>query len=430
MTPAPKTIPKGWQLKQIKDLLDYERPDKYIVESDKYGKSGTPVLTANKSFILGYTDEKSGIYNDLPVIVFDDFTTDSKIVNFPFKVKSSAIKILKNKEGSDLRFIFETMKSIKFPTGAHKRYYISQYQDMEILVPPFPEQKKIAEILGAVDVEIQKSDEIIAATEKLKKGLMRQLFTRGIGHTNFKETKIGQIPGDWEVGGFKNLVNPLDKNAIKPGPFGSALKKSFYVNDGYKIYGQEQVISGDATYGNYYISEEKYKSLEGFKVDAGDILISLVGTIGKILIVPADFEKGIINPRLLKITPDKNRADSEFIAHLLNSDFLIQQMNQKSHGGTMNILNKGMLMSVCFGIPTLDEQKKIAAILSEVDKKISISQQLKAKLILLKKALMQDLLSGKVRVSNHLPGAGKMVGLGTESEGSNRFPDVTKTIEK
>src|SRR3989338_8142391 len=94
-TEVKQNIPKGWQEKQIKDLLNYERPDKYIVESDRYINQGTPVLTANKSFILGYTDEKGGVYKDVPVIIFDDFTTDSKFVDFPFKVKSSAIKINK-----------------------------------------------------------------------------------------------------------------------------------------------------------------------------------------------------------------------------------------------------------------------------------------------------------------------------------------------
>ncbi|MFA5158589.1 MAG: restriction endonuclease subunit S [Patescibacteria group bacterium] len=270
---------------------------------------------------------------------------------------------------------------------------------LDITLPPIKEQQKIAEIMGTVDEDIAKTQEVIEATERLKRGLMQQLFTRGIGHTKLKETKIGQIPEGWDFGGFKNLVNPDDKNAIKPGPFGSALKKNFYVEKGFKIYGQEQVISGDAFYGDYYVNEEKYKEMEGFKVNAGDILISLVGTIGKILIVPGNYEKGIINPRLLKITPDSTKADSQFIAHLLKSDFLIQQMSQKSHGGTMNILNKGMLMSVGFGVPPLKEQKEIAEILSAVDEKISINKKLKDKLNLLKKGLMQDLLSGKVRVN-------------------------------
>jgi type I restriction enzyme S subunit len=266
-----------------------------------------------------------------------------------------------------------------------------------ILEPSLFEQEKIVEVLSSIDDEIKKIDEIIFKTIKLKTGLMTHLFAKGIGHKKFKKTKIGGIPMSWDVGGFNNIVDPKNKNAIKPGPFGSALKKSFYVEKGFKIYGQEQVISGDITYGDYYIDEEKYKDLEGFKVNAGDILISLVGTIGKVLVISESFEKGIINPRLLKITVDRKKADPQFIAYLLKSDFLIQQMNQKSHGGTMNILNKGMLMGVNFGIPPLDEQKEITKIISAVDEKISINIKHKEALIKLKKGLMQDLLSGKVR---------------------------------
>ena len=137
MTTKTKTIPNGWQKKQIKDLLDYERPDKYIVESTNYEDSGTPVLTANKSFILGYTKEDFGIYKDVPVIIFDDFTTESKFVDFPFKVKSSAIKILKCKDKkTNLKFVYELIRSINFSVGNHKRYYISQYQNLDILVTP------------------------------------------------------------------------------------------------------------------------------------------------------------------------------------------------------------------------------------------------------------------------------------------------------
>lgn len=170
-------VPKNWTKKQIKDLLDYERPDQYIVKNEKYIENGTPVLTANKSFILGYTDENFGIFKDVPVIIFDDFTTDCKYVDFPFKVKSSAIKILKAKEGVDLKFVFELMQSIKFPTGSHKRYYISQYQNMEIIVPPLPEQKKIAQIFAAIDADLNNNKEIASALTILKKGLMQSLLS-------------------------------------------------------------------------------------------------------------------------------------------------------------------------------------------------------------------------------------------------------------
>ncbi|MDP2940156.1 MAG: restriction endonuclease subunit S [Candidatus Omnitrophota bacterium] len=143
-----------WPMIRFGDILDYEQPGKYIVQT-KICKEKTedclPVLTANKAFILGYTEEKEGIYKDIPVIIFDDFTTDKKFVDFPFKVKSSAMKILKLKtKNANLRFVFETMEKIKFNHETHKRYYLSEYQHIKITFPPLKIQKQIVAKLSAV----------------------------------------------------------------------------------------------------------------------------------------------------------------------------------------------------------------------------------------------------------------------------------------
>lgn len=173
-----KTIPKGWQIKQIKDLLDFERPDNYIVKSESYSpKNKIPVLTANKSFILGYTDEDFGVYKNIPAIIFDDFTADSKFVDFPFKVKSSAIKILKSKENVDLRFVFELMKFINFSVANHKRHYISQYQNLEVAVPPYLEQKIISEMLSTIELQAKNNEGIASKIHSLKKGVARDLLS-------------------------------------------------------------------------------------------------------------------------------------------------------------------------------------------------------------------------------------------------------------
>lgn len=174
----PEFKDKGeWEKKPLSSILIYERPDKYIVSNEKYSNEGTPVLTANKSFILGYTLDNIGICDDLPVIIFDDFTTDKKYVLFPFKVKSSAIKILRTKNKSDnLKFIYEYMNLIKFETGEHKRYYISEYQNILFAMPPTEEQRKIADCLSSIDELIKVREEKLELLKKHKKGLMQQLF--------------------------------------------------------------------------------------------------------------------------------------------------------------------------------------------------------------------------------------------------------------
>ena len=168
-----------WEAVRLSDLLDYERPDKYIVKSADYIEKGQiPVLTANKSFLLGYTNEEIGIFDKVPVIIFDDFTTDSKYVDFSFKVKSSAIKILKKKDNRiNLKYIYGRMKLIDFPLGDHKRYYISEYQNILIPMPKSDEQTAIAQVLSDMDAEIEKLEQKLTKYKMLKQGMMQVLLT-------------------------------------------------------------------------------------------------------------------------------------------------------------------------------------------------------------------------------------------------------------
>jgi type I restriction-modification system, S subunit len=145
-----------YELQRLGDILIYEQPTKYIVSSTKYNEAyETPVLTAGKSFILGYTNEKNDIFKDIPVIIFDDFTTDSKYVDFDFKVKSSAMKILHCKEGMNIKYYYYFLQSLNVNASTHKRYWISEFSKMMVSVPPKEIQdkivKKIENILELVE---------------------------------------------------------------------------------------------------------------------------------------------------------------------------------------------------------------------------------------------------------------------------------------
>lgn len=167
-----------WKELKIGELLDYEQPIKYATKPNETLSNGIPVLTANKSFLLGYTNDNSGIYSKLPVIIFDDFTTDSKYVDFPFKVKSSAIKMLRPKnQNVDLKFVYEKMRMIHTNITDHKRRFISEYQSNIISMPPIKEQEKIASVLSACDNEIQKLKVKLQKLKKQKEGLMQELLT-------------------------------------------------------------------------------------------------------------------------------------------------------------------------------------------------------------------------------------------------------------
>ena len=137
-------LPSGWTLCCLEDVLDYEQPQAYIVNSIDYSDDyKTPVLTPGKSFVLGYTNELSGICNHLPVIIFDDFTTESKYVDFPFKVKSSAMNILRARGEINLKYVAIFMSITRLVGDTHKRYWISEYSKIPIPIPPLREQGRI-----------------------------------------------------------------------------------------------------------------------------------------------------------------------------------------------------------------------------------------------------------------------------------------------
>jgi type I restriction enzyme S subunit len=170
---------EGWDKMKLKDILEYEQPIKYIVKSDKYSDNNSiPVLTAGKSFILGYTSEDFNIFEDLPTIIFDDFTTASQYVDFKFKVKSSAMKILmlRNKK-MNLRLIFEMLQNIKYQVADHKRHWIGEFQNIELFLPKLDEMIKLGKVVTDINQEIKLLE---AKQNKLKfhkQGMMQVLLT-------------------------------------------------------------------------------------------------------------------------------------------------------------------------------------------------------------------------------------------------------------
>jgi type I restriction enzyme S subunit len=167
-----------WGKVKLKECLNYEQPTKYLVTNTDYNDLfKVPVVTAGKTFILGYTDEDYGIYNDdLPVIIFDDFTTSSQFVDFPFKAKSSAMKILKATENTDIKFIFEAIQNLNYEIEGHNRHWISVFAEMEIEVPVIEEQLRIANFLSKIDEKIKHTQNQIEKVEQYKNGLIQKMF--------------------------------------------------------------------------------------------------------------------------------------------------------------------------------------------------------------------------------------------------------------
>lgn len=184
---------------ELGELLPYEQPSAYIVESTDYNDSyKTPVLTAGKSFILGYTNETEGIFDKLPVIIFDDFTTVTQYVNFKFKVKSSAMKILNiNTELVLPKYIFYRMQTIQFDYSTHKRYWIQQYSKIKVSIPPLSEQERIVTHIEELFSELDKAVETLQTTKQqlavYRQAVLNEAFSNSESWPQYEFGKIMDV---------------------------------------------------------------------------------------------------------------------------------------------------------------------------------------------------------------------------------------------
>lgn len=352
-----------WNKIALEDILDYEQPTKYIVESDNYKEEGTPVLTANKSIILGYTKELHNIYETLPTIIFDDFTADSKYIDFPFKIKSSAIKLLtvKCEREDDLRFIFETIQLIPFEAKEHKRHYISEFQKQYIYIPQNPaEQKKIADCLSSLDNYINATQEKIELLQSYKKGLMQHLFPiLGENMPKLRFPKFKKSKG-WKIVKLKTICHITN---------GKANTQDHHKNGKYPLFDRSAIT----------------KASDEYIFDAEAVIIPGEG----VRFIPK-YYNGKFNLH------QRAYALKDFTCNALFVYYIMQQkeslLAQKAVQSTVLSLRLPILQEFPIELPTdIDEQKEIAECLASIDDLIDKTKQ---KLVMLqnhKRGLMQQL---------------------------------------
>ncbi|WP_195497595.1 restriction endonuclease subunit S [Streptococcus constellatus] len=365
-----------WEEKELNESLDYLQPTQYLVQSENYSNNyETPVLTAGKSFVLGYTNEKNGIFNNkLPVIIFDDFTTDSKFVDFPFKVKSSAIKILLAKYNFNIKFIFEIMQMVSYEVSVHKRHWISIFSKLKVLIPKLPEQQKIADCLSSIDDLISVEEKKLSLLNDYKKGWMQKLFPiegRNVPEWRFPEFRAS---GEWEnttIGKIADYEN------------GKAHENNI-INNGKYIVVNSKFIS---TEGEII----KYTNEANLLAYKGDILMVLSDVpngraLSKCYLVDKD-NLYTVNQRVCRITPKKINSILFFYTINRNKYFLAFDDGVKQTN-----LRKNDVLHCSVVIPKdSNEQNKIADFLSGIDellcRQIDKIEALKKH----KKALMQGL---------------------------------------
>ena len=328
------------------------------LQSTKYSDEyDTPVLTAGKSFILGYTNETKGIFpaEKLPVIIFDDFTTATKLVDFPFKVKSSAMKILvTKKEKSNIKFVFYMMQHIDFNPTQHKRFWISQYSQIQIPLPPLEIQKDIV-------AELDSYQKVIDGARQVAENWKPRI----------------KINPDWLMVKLGEACDVRDGTHDSPK----------YQDAGIPLITSKNLKDGKVDFGNVnYISKEDHENIsKRSKVDNGDVLFAMIGTIGNPVIVSTDKIFSIKNVALFKFENNK-KLINEYLKLLLNSKYTEDNLLVKSRGGTQKFVSLTDLRNFKIPIPPLETQKQIIA---EIEKEQKMVEECK-KLIVIHEQKIKD----------------------------------------
>ena len=348
-----------WKERRLSDVLDYEQPTEFLVRNRDYDDSyKTPVLTAGKTFLLGYTNELTGIFIDkLPAIIFDDFTTAFKYVDFPFKAKSSAMKILIPKSKCvNMKFVYEAMQRVRFPLGEHKRYWISEYQRERISYPSKDEQQKIANFLSSVDTKIEQLGKKKALLEQYKKGMMQKLFSQ---ETRFKGEQGNEYP-DWKK------LKLGDVSVIKTGA-------------------SNRVDSGKTGKYTFFDRSQDIRASNKFLFDAEAVIIAGEGQdfIPKFFVGKFD-----LHQRSYAIMDFKN-THGKFVFYNLayNKHYFLS----KAVGSTVKSLRLPIFQKMPIYFPCLKEQQKIANFLSAIDKKIELVAEQLEQVRTFKKGLLQQM---------------------------------------
>ena len=338
-------------------------PPNLKTKQKDYLKTGKlAIIDQGQALVGGFSNDlEKTIKCDLPVIIFGDHTRAVKFVTFPFGAGADGIKILQPIESILPRFLFYGTQYVvsKMPDRGYARHY--QYVEKEELpIPPLVEQErivsKIEELFSQLDAGVETLKKTKAQLAVYRQAVLKEAFEgQYTPDVSMRETTMGEIADS--------------KDGLRRGPFGSAIKKAFFVESGYKVYEQGNAINNDCKRGHYYISADKYNELSSFQLRPGDYIVSCSGTIGKIALLPADAEPGVINQALMRIRLKSGVIDPYYFMLQFRSE--VFQRKIVSRGSGMGNLAgiKEFKMATMF-IPETYENQKL--IVSEIDSRMSV----------------------------------------------------------
>lgn len=369
---------------ELGELLSYEQPTPYIVESTDYNDAyGTPVLTAGKSFILGYTDEKEGIYDQLPVIIFDDFTTASQYVNFKFKVKSSAMKILTPvKELVLPKYIYYQMQIINFDHSTHKRYWIQQYSKIRISVPPLSEQERIVarieELFSQLDAGVETLKKTKAQLAVYRQAVLKEAF----------EDCIDSVT----MGSVATMIDPQPSHRTPP-EFENGIP---YIGIGDIDYTGKTIRFKDARKVNPAVYEEH---LQRYTLREGDFVMGKIGTIGKPFRLPLP-QNYTLSANVILIQPDAEKINPEYLFWQFSSPLITEQLMEGKNETSQPAfgIQKARLLQIKMCSPEAQDR-----IVYDIREKISVCEHIEQTVTLslqqaeaMRQSILKDAFEGRL----------------------------------
>ncbi len=331
---------------------------------------------------------------------------------------STEFHVIRVKDNADAGFIYQwsiynllRLKASAIMTGSagQQRVPASFLESFKVPVIAKPEQSKIAEILSTVDQAIEQTEALIAKQQRIKTGLMQDLLTRGIDENGnlrseetheFKDSPLGRIPVEWEVKEIQELLADV-KPSMRSGPFGSALLKEELMESGIPFLGIDNVLPEEfVPFFKRFVAPKKARQLKKFRVRPRDVMITVMGTVGRCCMVPDDIGEALSSKHVWTLSFDE-KAYFPYLACLQinHAPWVLNHFRKDMQGGIMEAIRSETLRSTPLPVPPLDEMREIESRLRAMSTGLGANHEVLRKLSRIKTALMQDLLTGKVSVA-------------------------------
>ncbi len=397
-------IPEDWEVKRLEEISNIIMGQSPNSDSYNDDKIGVPFFQGNSEFgrinptVKKWCSEPIKIVEPLDILISVRAPVGAVNINTYRSCIGRGLGAIRANYDTNYKYLFYVMANSRnvLNSSAQGSTFTAinsgDLKNHKVAIPPLKEQEKIAEILSTVDCQIDDTEKLIEKCRVLKKGLMQRLLTKGIGHSEFKKSEVGEIPVGWEVKKLGDIVNSERKityGIVQPGE---------YDENGVYLIKAGDYSNGWAEVDTLFkVSNEIENKYSRSRLKENDILFTIVGSVGNVALVPEHLEGANLTQQTARISINKNIGDSIYYYYLVQGNLFKMNTNKFLKTGVQPSINLSDLEIFKVPVPPVEEQKKIAKILSSVDRNIKEYDNKKQRLEELKKGLMQQLLTGKIR---------------------------------